>query len=101
MANGHRNKNFIPSITQGNARIVDNEEIGRVLTSLFRSQFGSSRDSGFKISWSKLLASKTNVDLSSLDAPFTIEEVRKATFELGADKAPGPDVFPIFFFQNC
>ncbi|XP_039114040.1 uncharacterized protein LOC120249550 [Dioscorea cayenensis subsp. rotundata] len=39
-------------------------------------------------------------DLSSLDNPFSQEEIRRAVFDLNADKAPGPDGFPIFFFQK-
>ena len=41
-----------------------------------------------------------HVDLSSITGPFSLKEIRKATFDLGADKAPGPDGFPIFFFQK-
>ena len=35
VANGLRNRNHIPSIAQGNSRIVENEEIGKVFTSIF------------------------------------------------------------------
>lgn len=31
---------------------------------------------------------------------FSMEEVKKAVFTLGADKSPGPDGFPAFFFQK-
>ncbi|XP_026420637.1 uncharacterized protein LOC113316705 [Papaver somniferum] len=36
-----------------------------------------------------------------LDADFTEEEVLYAIKDLGNDKAPGPDSFPIMFFQKC
>ncbi|XP_039137399.1 uncharacterized protein LOC120274928 [Dioscorea cayenensis subsp. rotundata] len=35
-----------------------------------------------------------------LELPFTHVEIKQAVFELNADKAPGPDGFPIFFFQK-
>lgn len=38
--------------------------------------------------------------LSLLEASFTLSKIKQATFSLSADKAPGPDGFPIFFFQK-
>ncbi|KAK3182761.1 hypothetical protein Dsin_030047 [Dipteronia sinensis] len=35
-----------------------------------------------------------------LDAPFTVEEVRKAIFDMAPSKAPGPDGLPAFFYQR-
>lgn len=40
------------------------------------------------------------VDLTALKAPFLLEEIKRATFELGADKTLGQDSFPIFFIQK-
>lgn len=37
---------------------------------------------------------------NELEKCFSEEEIKQATFQLGADKAPGPDGFPILFFQN-
>lgn len=47
-----------------------------------------------------LLKNKASIDLSFLESPFTLEEVKRAVFELGSDKAPGPDGFPIHFFKT-
>ena len=62
-------------------------------------QFGSKRYMRFKFNWSKLLASKPKVDLSKLENPFTLHEVKRVTFDLDAGKALGPNGFMIFFFQ--
>lgn len=35
-----------------------------------------------------------------LERPFTLEKVKAAVFELGGDKAPGLDGFPIQFFKQ-
>lgn len=43
---------------------------------------------------------KRQVDLSQLDHPFTMDEVKQAVFELGGEKGPGPDGFPIQFFKQ-
>lgn len=41
----------------------------------------------------------TEEDNKELFKPISIVEVQKATFQLGADKAPGPDGFPARFYQ--
>lgn len=43
---------------------------------------------------------KEKVDLSNIDLPFSLEELKQAVFNLGADKAPRPDSFPIIFIQK-
>lgn len=40
------------------------------------------------------------VDLSQLERPFSLEEIKIAVFDLGRDKAPGPDGFPLQFFRQ-
>jgi hypothetical protein len=40
-------------------------------------------------------------DLTSLDRPFTEEEIRKAICLMPRDKAPGPDGFTGHFFKHC
>lgn len=92
--------NFIPSITLENSRIEGNDNIWKVFSDHFRSQFGSKRGLRFKIEWSKLLVFKQQIDLSQLELLFTLIEIKQATFNLGADKALGLDDFPIFFLQK-
>jgi hypothetical protein len=41
----------------------------------------------------------TNMNMM-LDAPFVVEEVKNALFEMYPTKAPGPDGFPAHFFQR-
>lgn len=47
-----------------------------------------------------LLARKEQVELSMLYQPFTLDEIKRVVFDLGGDKAPGPDGFPIHFFKT-
>ncbi|XP_020262664.1 uncharacterized protein LOC109838650 [Asparagus officinalis] len=47
-----------------------------------------------------LLYPNDNHDLSSLDLPFSPQEISEAVFDLHPDKSPGPDGFPILFFQR-
>lgn len=40
------------------------------------------------------------MDPDSLTTPFTLEEVKIATFQLGSEKAPRPNSFSLIFFQT-
>lgn len=37
---------------------------------------------------------------NELEKSFSEEKIKQATFQLGADKAPGPDGFSILFFSK-
>lgn len=41
------------------------------------------------------------IDLSSIDGPFTEDEVRAAVMDMNPRKAPGPDGYTALFFQKC
>lgn len=79
---------------------MDTGDIGRIFTAGFRAQFGQQRENQFKINWRHLLSFKDPVDLSHLEVPFSVDEIKEAVLALGADKALGPDGFPVFFFQR-
>ena len=42
-----------------------------------------------------------NVDLQSLEAPFTKEEIDKVISQMPGDKSPGPDGFNAAFLKSC
>lgn len=46
----------------------------------------------------KLFDFKPIIDLAQLEKPFILEEIKDAVFELGCDKAPGPNGFPLYSF---
>ncbi|KAH7684024.1 RNA-directed DNA polymerase protein [Dioscorea alata] len=100
MANGRRNKNFIHRIRHNGQWIEGNSEIGKVFSDHFQSVFGTPLSRRFLLDWTHLFNYKARIDLSSLEIPFTTEEIQRAVFDLNADKAPGPDGFPIFFYQK-
>ena len=100
MANGKRNKNYIPRILHNGLWTERNQELGKIFTDHFQLLLGSPRPYRFLLDWQNLFVYNERLDLSSLEWPFTLEEIKQAVFELGADKAPGPDGFPMFFFQK-
>ncbi|KAH7666231.1 RNA-directed DNA polymerase protein [Dioscorea alata] len=100
LANGRRNSNFIPHINHNGQWVEGNQEIGKIFRDHFHTLFGTPITNRFLLDWSFLFEHKTRVDLSSLELPFTTEEIKLAVFGLNADKATGPDGFPLFFFQK-
>ncbi|XP_039116779.1 uncharacterized protein LOC120252722, partial [Dioscorea cayenensis subsp. rotundata] len=86
--------------THNQSILKETKDIGRAFTSFFRSQLGSNNTSRLHFDWNKIFLNKARIDLLALEAPFDQEEIKKATFDLGADKASGPDGFPMFFFQK-
>lgn len=93
VANGRKNRNYIPRICQNGVTLTNPRDIGNVFTSQFKQQFVSKRPSRFRIDFQKLFKNKISVDLTQLERPFTLEEVKREVFDLGGDKAPGPDGF--------
>lgn len=100
VANSRKNRNFIPYIKHNGDTTTDPKEIGKVFGARFQLQFGLKRSNRFLVDFGKLFMNKTVVDLSQLERPFSIEEVKTSVFELGKDKDPGPDGFPLQFFRQ-
>lgn len=100
VANGRKNRNFITIFNQNGNIPLESREIGRVFTEHFKQLFGNKRPSRIKIDFQKLFRFKTPVDLSTQERPFSVEEIWKAVFKLGGDKAPGPNGVPLQFFKQ-
>lgn len=98
MANGRKNINFIPYISKDGLHIENPREIGRSFEDHFCQLFGQKRYARINIDFRKLVEFKDQVNLKGLERRFTLEEIKWAVFELGRDKAPGPDGFPLHFF---
>ncbi len=101
-ANGRKRANEIGVIEDG-GRVLreDGEKIDyffRKFTELFAPRASGPANFG---DWSALFRSRrvSEEDRANLAAPFSHEELRKAVFQLGGDKAPGPDGFPLCFYQ--
>ncbi|XP_039113723.1 uncharacterized protein LOC120249283 [Dioscorea cayenensis subsp. rotundata] len=58
VANGRRNRNFIPGLNQGGALIVDPWEIGKMFATHFNQQFGSRRSFRLRVDFQKLFQLK-------------------------------------------
>ncbi|XP_039117657.1 uncharacterized protein LOC120253385 [Dioscorea cayenensis subsp. rotundata] len=86
MANGRKCRNLIPGFFHESRLISNPKAVGRMFVNRFQQQFGSKRTWRLKVDLSKLLAHKRHVDLTGLDRPFTMIEVKDAVFSLGGIK---------------
>ncbi len=99
-ANCRRISNHISQISDGTSSFSSPVDIANHLRSFFSSQLGGRFAPSASINLHQLYGGPLP-DLSLLHAPFTIEEVSRAVFSLAPEKAPGPDGFPMLFYQIC
>ena len=98
-----RNRNFISSIINEDGVVVtDPSQVEDCFTNAFIQRFTSNpnchfdEDSDFHLLDSII----SGDDNAMLRAEVTFDEVTAAVFELGPDKAPGPDGFPPYFSSS-
>jgi hypothetical protein len=98
----HRANNRIAGIKKGNSLLSHEKDISAEVISFFSSLL--SRDPSLSdldqieiVSYiPQIIQPYQNKALTAIPKE---EEVKEALFSLPADKAPGPDGFPTFFFQ--
>lgn len=100
VANGKCNRNLIPWVIHNNVRVEEPISIGDAFSSFYQNLYGTAQDFCIKLNWSNLLGTKTQHDLSSLDTPFSYEEIKRAVFDMSVDKTPGPNGLPILFYHR-
>jgi len=80
--------------------IEDAADIEKEVIKFFKGLFRRNRNAGWGIeglNWCPISIQ----DPEWLERPFEMEEIRKAVFDCGKDKSPGPDGFSLYFFQSC
>jgi len=98
-ANSRKRKNFIQCLHTTNGPVFRHEDKEKVITDHFRQHLGTSTIRPATFHW-PLLGYQQH-DLSSLEAPFTQEEIKDTIFSMPSYKAPGPDGFTGIFFKEC
>ncbi|OAY83008.1 LINE-1 retrotransposable element ORF2 protein [Ananas comosus] len=94
-----RNKNFISQLSNDTNSLTSPAAIADHLLSFYSSQLGVELYTSRSIH-SLSLYGPDSLDLSSLSHPFAMDEVKTSIFSCAPDKAPGPDGFPLMFFQR-
>jgi hypothetical protein len=102
VANGKHRKQKIYSLEDDSGTsIVDEEELKRHITSYYKGLFGKPEFTSIELeeSITNDITQVSDEENEILTTPFSMEEVRKAVFQMEHNKAPGPDGFPVEFFQ--
>ncbi|KAL5743553.1 hypothetical protein ACOSQ2_026669 [Xanthoceras sorbifolium] len=102
-ATARKKKNMISSLVDGRGIRRESEQgMSNVVLDYFSDLFKSIQPSSSDFSAaSSFLEHKVNAHMAGrLGEAFTRAEVRAAVFEMGPNKAPGPDGFHALFFQK-
>lgn len=96
-----RKKNKITSLHQEEGVVKGEDNILNYATNFYMKLFGPVDKSVHVSLYGPLDNVLDDMDRANLHAPFTVEEVKKnAVFQMKHNKAPGPDGFPIEFYQH-
>jgi len=98
-ASARRRKNYIHCLHTDEGIAIAHEEKEKVIGDYFKNHIGSTIPRTTTINWQSL--GYTQHDLSDLELPFSLEEVKNTINSMPTDKAPGPDGFTGAFFKAC
>ena len=100
MANSNNRRNCLKKIKVSGIWLSEDQEIQRGVVRAYQDLL--SDPGGWHPSMSSLeFDSIGREEAARLEEMFSLEEVYLALSELNGDKAPGPDGFPIAFWQFC
>jgi hypothetical protein len=102
IANGKHRKKLIRSLDHEGRNIEGQTNLKNDITEFYKGLFGEHLDNNISLD-EEIIQDITQVSPSEnefLTAPFTIEEVKEAIFQMEKDKAPRPDGFPAKFYQK-
>lgn len=103
VANGRRRKNTILSFKNGDETVEGDNNLLAHATEFYKNLFGFEQGHELQLDpdlWDsgELLDDSDN---DFLTRPFSEEEIKEALFQMEKNKAAGPDVMPVQFFQSC
>jgi hypothetical protein len=102
IANGKHRKKIIRSLDHEGVKIEGQTNLKNYITEFYKGLFGDPLDNNISLD-EEIIQDITQVSPSEnelLTAPFTIEEVKEAIFQMEKNKAPGPNGFPVEFYQK-
>lgn len=98
-ANGRRRKNIILSLEQEEGEIKGEEDLMRYIIDFYKKLFRPSINNSISLEVEDTSRISDNQALE-LIRPFSMEELKLAVFQMERNKSPGPDGFPVEFYQN-
>lgn len=99
-ASGRRRKTKKFSLNQEEGMIVGDKHILDYATVFYKKLFRPSDSLSFSLDVPVNKVLDDDRIRIMLDSDFTLEEVKHAVFSMRRNRAPGPDGFPIEFYQN-
>ena len=98
MASARKRKNFIACMENDQKLIYDQDQTKTLFLEHYKCILGCLEEPCISANWDQLYAH--NPDLSALERPFTMEEIKQAIMSLASDKVPDLDGFPGLFYQK-
>lgn len=98
-ANGRRRKTRIFSLQSEEGMVEGDKNLLNHATQFYKNLFGPNEtiNISLNIPVPKVL---NDTDRTMLSAAFSLDEIRTAVFQMEQNKSPGPDGFPVEFFQK-
>ena len=94
-----KKKNFIAKLQVEDRLVTSQEDKQEAVLNFYDKLLGTAEERNFSINLDEIGVQPT--DLSSLEDPFTEEEVWATISDLPLDKASGPDGFTGRFYKSC
>ena len=98
-ANSRSRKNYIHCLQTNNGIAFSHDDKENAITEHFRQRLGTTTIRPATFHWEAL--GYQPHDLSSLEAPFSLDEIKETIQSMPGDKAPRPDGFTGLFFKEC
>ena len=98
-ANSRSRKNYIHYLQTEEGLAFSHDDKEKIITDHFRQHLGTTIGRPATFNWSSL--GYQAHDLSSLEEPFSQQEIKDTIDSMPMDKAPGPDGFTGIFFKEC
>ena len=101
IANGKHRKTRIYQLQDGEHMISGDEELKKYITTYYKGLFGPPDNNDFNLDETRIddIPQVTDIENEILILEFTEAEVREAIFQMEHNKSPGPDGFPVEFYQ--
>jgi hypothetical protein len=96
-------KTRIFQLQQEDKVIEGDQVLKEYITSYYKVLFGPPKPSSFSLDESRVddIEQVSQEENDLMIRPFTMDEVEEAIFQMEHNKAPGPDGFPVEFYQSC
>ena len=98
-ANSRSRKNYIHCLQTDDDIAFSHDDKEKIITEHFLKHLGTTTVRPATFHWEAL--GYQPHDLSSLEAPFSQDEIKDTIQSMPGDKAPGPDGFTGLFFKEC